>query len=177
MISKQTKHTIRQYLVILFALFIAYIAVWSTVYLDQNNSTESPVWSIGTETIQTPTAEANDVPTAPQRQIDPCTMPSVTCNEMIRTVTAYNTVSGQTDSSPCISANGTDICKGMAEGKNYVATNELPFGSKVKIDGKIYEVVDRTNSRYAYRYDIAMPSDKIQEAKQWGVRQLSIEVL
>lgn len=108
-----------------------------------------------------------------------CGLSSVECpdEQMIRTVTAYNTVEEQCDSTPCISANGTDICKGMAEGKHYVATNELPFGTLVEIAGTVYEVVDRTNSRYQYRYDIAFPADQIQEAIAFGVKNLPITII
>lgn len=92
-----------------------------------------------------------------------------------RVVTAYNPVPEQTDETPCIAANGTDICAGMAAGEKYVATNELPFGKKVKINGEIYTVVDRTNSRYDYRYDIAFPADQVETAQEWGRKTLQIE--
>lgn len=113
-----------------------------------------------------------------------CSLKVIECpnekpGQMIRTVTAYNTVKEQTDGNPCISANGTDICKGMQNGKHYVATNELAFGTKVKISGTIYEVVDRTNARYTYRYDIAFGSspEQLKAAKDWGRKDLPIEIV
>lgn len=117
--------------------------------------------------------------------VDYCTLDTIVCPNEVqpkvlgnRVVTAYNPVRGQTDGDPCISASGVDICVGMAIGKHYIATNELPFGSIVQINGINYEVVDRTSSRYANRYDIAFPADQIKEAREWGkrVEQIMIEL-
>jgi len=56
-----------------------------------------------------------------------------------------------------------------------VATNELPFGTLIEIDGEIYEVLDRTNSRYKYLYDIWHPSK--EEALQFGRQNKHIKVI
>ena len=85
-----------------------------------------------------------------------------------RTVTAYSSTPEETDDTPFITASGQTVRKGI------VATNELAIGSLVKIDGRVYEVQDRTNARYQYLYDIWMPSK--QEALDWGKRTLKIEL-
>ena len=85
-----------------------------------------------------------------------------------RTVTAYSSTPEETDDTPFITASGQTVRSGI------VATNELAFGTLVKIDGKVYEVQDRTNARYQYLYDIWMPSK--QEALDWGKRTLKIEL-
>lgn len=113
----------------------------------------------------------------PKRENVPAEAEKAQDAPMWRTVTAYNPVPGQTDGDPCRSANGTDICAGMARGEHYVATNELPFGTKVQISGEIYTVVDRTNSRYAYRYDIAFPADQIEKAIEFGKKTLQVEII
>jgi len=91
-------------------------------------------------------------------------------------VTAYNAVPEQTDSSPCISADGTDVCQ---TDLNIVAANFLPFGTKIRIPqyfgDTIFEVHDRMNARYNYRVDVLM--DSVQQAKQFGIRTLEIEIL
>lgn len=90
------------------------------------------------------------------------------------TITAYNTVPEQTSGNPCISASGINICEGMELGHNYVACNFCNFGMYVEIEGKIYEVVDRTSTEFSNRIDIAMPADQIQEARDWGARELEV---
>lgn len=91
-------------------------------------------------------------------------------------VTAYNPVPEQTDSSPCITADGTDVCK---QEMNIVAANWLPFGAKVIIPDmfgeRIFEVRDRMHSRFSERLDVLMYSR--DEAKRFGARWLKVIVL
>ena len=96
----------------------------------------------------------------------------------LRNVTAYNVgIEAQTDSTPCIGATGEDLCEALANGEKVVATNELPLGSKVKIAGVIYTVKDRMNSRFNYRYDIAMSEDEYQRAINFGIQVLEVEII
>ncbi len=92
-------------------------------------------------------------------------------------VTAYNAVPEQTDSTPCITADGTNICANP--NLKIVAANWLPFGTKIRIPeyfgNTIFEVRDRMNSRYPYRVDVLM--DSIPAAKKFGVRYLKIEII
>ncbi len=91
-------------------------------------------------------------------------------------VTAYNSTIGQTDSTPCITASGYNLCKHDKE--NVVATNYLPFGTKIRFPEldphKIYTVVDRMNERYNARMDIWMKSK--EEARSFGMKYLTVEV-
>jgi hypothetical protein len=52
------------------------------------------------------------------------------------TVTAYNSEVGQCDSTPCITANGFNVCEHGIE--DTVAANWLPFGAKNKDAGIIW---------------------------------------
>jgi 3D (Asp-Asp-Asp) domain-containing protein len=83
----------------------------------------------------------------------------------------------QTDSSPCITANGFNVCEHGIE--DTVATNYLPFGTRVRIPElfgeRVFVVRDRMNARYYRKFDIWM-KDKA-EAIQFGVRVAEIEVL
>jgi len=92
-------------------------------------------------------------------------------------VTAYNAVPEQTDATPCITADGTDICANPQ--LKIVAANWLPFGTKIRIPeyfgNTIFEVRDRMNSRYPYRLDVLM--DSIPAAKEFGIRYLKIEII
>ena len=92
-------------------------------------------------------------------------------------ITAYNSDPAQTDSTPCITANGFNLCEHGIE--DTVAANFLPFGTKIRIPelfgDRIFTVRDRMNSRYHSRLDIWMKSKA--DAKQFGVKSAIVEVL
>lgn len=92
-------------------------------------------------------------------------------------ITAYNSEPGQTDNSPCITANGFNVCENGVE--DTIAANFLPFGSKVKIPGlfgdRVFVVRDRMNKRFSNRVDVWM-IDK-PDAIKFGVKVAKIEVL
>ncbi|MFZ5390977.1 MAG: hypothetical protein ACOZAJ_01735 [Patescibacteria group bacterium] len=88
-------------------------------------------------------------------------------------VTAYSSTPDQTDDTPFITARGTTVRPGI------VAANFLPFGAMIRMPShfgnQVFVVEDRMNTRYDKRVDIWMESR--QQAKQWGLRQVAIEVL
>ncbi|MBU0546445.1 3D domain-containing protein [Patescibacteria group bacterium] len=92
--------------------------------------------------------------------------------------TAYSSSVSQTDDSPCITANGFDVC---ANGKEeIIANNHLKMGTKVRIPelygDRIFTVSDRMNRRYGEgRIDIWMSS--YDRAVEFGVKKLKIEVV
>ena len=91
--------------------------------------------------------------------------------------TAYSSTPEQTDDTPCITANGFDVCQNNQV--NVVAANFLPFGTKIRIPelygNNILVVQDRMNARYGYgRIDIWHPSKT--EAVQFGVKRIKIEI-
>lgn len=92
-------------------------------------------------------------------------------------ITAYSSTRDQTDSSPCITASGFNVCKHNTE--NVIAANFLPFGTRVKIPelfgDQEFVVEDRMNTRHAHRVDIWMTSRT--RAKQFGVKSAHIMVL
>lgn len=85
-------------------------------------------------------------------------------------VTAYNTLEEQTDSTPCISASGKNVC-GLSECT--IAMNGVPFGTVITIDTVgTCTVVDRKNARYSHEWiDINFDKD-INGALSFGVREL-----
>jgi len=109
--------------------------------------------------------------------------PTLTKNKIVRTetdrktykvsVSAYSSTPDQTDDSPFITAQGTYVRDGI------VATNFLPFGTKIKIPDafgdKIFTVEDRMNKRYWYNVDIWFPAR--EPAKEFGRKTLTIEVI
>lgn len=88
-------------------------------------------------------------------------------------VTAYSSTPDQTDDSPFITANGTYVGDGI------IATNFLPFGTKVKFPeysgDKIYTVQDRMAKKNSHKIDIWMPSRGA--AMNFGVKKLAYEVV
>ena len=99
--------------------------------------------------------------------------------EMVLEVTAYNAGDpSQTDDSPCISASGEDICLALANGHKRCAANFVPFGTRLHIqDFGECTVVDRMNSRYPLRVDIAMDADEKHRALKFGIKNLEIKIL
>jgi len=92
-------------------------------------------------------------------------------------VTAYNSEPGQTDNSPCITANNFNVCDYGVE--DTVAANFLPFGSKVKIPElfgeRVFTVRDRMNRRFSNRVDVWMQEKP--DAVNFGVKIAKIVVL
>lgn len=124
-------------------------------------------------------AEAEPVFYGPEVNPDPAT--TTPKYRVIRTsthiMTAYNSEVGQTDDSPCITANGFDVCKHGIE--DTIAANFLKFGTKVQIPelfgDRVFVVRDRMNKRYPSRVDIWML--KRQDALKFGVRTATIQVI
>ena len=125
---------------------------------------------------------------------DPCGLETVVCEEeevheptkvtkgglpQAVTVTAYTSYANQTDSTPCISADGSNICDRYAEGELICATNDHPLGTTLHVHGYgVCTVADRMNSRYTGtgRVDIYLGYDT-PAALQWGVKQVIVKTI
>ena len=83
--------------------------------------------------------------------------------QVLATITAYNTVPEQTDNTPCLGAGG-NIC-----GRNNVVAcpRSIPLGTWVIIDDIYYQCLDRLAIKYDDRFDISFDKD-IQGAKDFG---------
>ncbi len=92
-------------------------------------------------------------------------------------ITAYNSEAAQTDSSPCITANGFNVCEHGVE--DTIGANFLKLGTKVRIPelfgDQIFVVRDRMNKRFSNRVDVWMIEK--QDALKFGVKNAKIEVL
>lgn len=76
----------------------------------------------------------------------------------------------QTDSTPCITAVGTRVRRGV------VASNFLPIGTLLEIDGETFIVEDRMSSRYdGYYIDIFFPHT--DEALEFGKQKQTITII
>ena len=96
----------------------------------------------------------------------------------IRQVTAYNSVEWQADETPCIAADGTDICERHRAGERICASNAFPFGTRLALHGDektiTCVVADRMNSRYPNRVDLFMDKD-VDAAISFGIQELYVE--
>jgi len=100
-------------------------------------------------------------------------------SETIRVVTAYNVGDpSQTDDTPCIAANGEDICSALAKGEMRCAANFVPLGSHLYVDKiGVCVVTDRMNRRYRNRVDIAMEKHEHRKARRFGRQKLHVKIL
>lgn len=86
--------------------------------------------------------------------------------------TAYNSLPGQTDDAPWVTASGTRCREGV------IAANHLPLGTKVMIEGfgnRVFTVEDRMNKRYNKRIDIWFRH--YDDARNFGVRKVKYYIL
>ncbi|MCK5876664.1 MAG: 3D domain-containing protein [Candidatus Marithrix sp.] len=94
------------------------------------------------------------------------------------TATAYNSLPGQTDSTPNLAAWGDILKPGM---KSIAVSRDLiPKGlshnARVKIEGfdGTYVVLDKMNKRWKKKIDIYMGKDA-KAARQWGKKKVNIK--
>ena len=92
-------------------------------------------------------------------------------------LTAYNSDKAQCDDSPCITANGFNVCKHGIE--DTVAANFLPMGTKIRIPAlfgdRIFVVRDRMAKRHQNRVDIWMKN--YSSAIKFGIKTATIEIV
>jgi hypothetical protein len=71
-------------------------------------------------------------------------------------VTGYNTVAGQTDSTPCIAASGADIC---GRHDAVACPRGISLGTVVEIRGTTFICEDRLAKKFDTRFDISCDKD------------------
>lgn len=103
----------------------------------------------------------------------PMAAPREPVKTMVVVATAYNSLPGQTDSTPDITASGTRTRHGV------VAANFLRIGTNVRFPdlygNTIFIVEDRMNARYGLgRVDIWM--ENYSDAKIFGAKRLVMEI-
>lgn len=94
----------------------------------------------------------------------------IVSQEQVGVFTAYTASVDETDNDPTITASNQEVRIGI------VANNCLPFGTKVKVKNRIYEVQDRMNSRFGCdKFDIYMCD--YSNAINFGRRALQYEII
>jgi 3D (Asp-Asp-Asp) domain-containing protein len=97
---------------------------------------------------------------------------------LVREVTAYNVGRRrQTSDSPCIGATGENLCRLVAQGLKVCAANFVAPETILDIEGYGECIVlDRMHRRFAHRVDIAMRTDEVDRALEFGVQRRQVEV-
>ena len=94
----------------------------------------------------------------------------VSIPEMSGIFTAYNATVSQTDSTPTITASNQTVKDGI------VANNCLPFGTKIRVNDRVFEIQDRMNKRYGCEnFDIYM--HEYSDAITFGKQTLNYEII
>lgn len=90
-----------------------------------------------------------------------------------RQVTGYTLRPEETDDSPCIGASGRDLCALRAVGVNICASNNISFGTKIRVGEIECYVLDRMNSRYQ-NGEVDIVFDSPNDAINFGRQALQI---
>ena len=95
--------------------------------------------------------------------------------------TAYTSTANQTDTTPCISASGKNICRMYQRGIKIIAVSRdlrkrYPYGSIVIIEGQRYQVEDTMNKRYSRRIDIYFGKEH-RKAYRWKNRVVDMQIV
>jgi|SRR5579872_926077 len=77
-------------------------------------------------------------------------------HDVLAYVTGYNTIPGQTDSTPCVAASGADIC-GRRDA--VACPRHIGLGTTVEIHGATYICEDRLAKKFDTRFDISCDKD------------------
>ncbi len=94
----------------------------------------------------------------------------VSVSEMSGIFTAYNATVSQTDSTPTITASNKKVKDG------FIANNCLPFGTKIRVNNRVFEIQDRMNKRYGCEnFDIYM--HEYDDAVTFGKQTLKYEII
>jgi len=94
----------------------------------------------------------------------------IVSQKQVGVFTAYTASVDETDEDPTITASNQEVRKGI------IANNCLPFGTKIKVKDRIYEVQDRMNERFGCnKFDIYMCD--YYDAINFGRRELQYEII
>lgn len=88
------------------------------------------------------------------------------------TVTAYSSSVDETDDTPFITANGEHVGHGTL-----ACPTKYPFGTKIKIEGRVYTCKDRMNARYRNIEHFDVWQGSKEEALNFGKKEVTVEVL
>lgn len=118
--------------------------------------------------------EKNDVVAEPEIKIE-------VKKKLWVTATAYSSTPWQTDNTPCITSTGYNVCN---KNKNIIAVSRdlvrsLGYHRQVRLPSlygsEIFYIEDTMNARFINRIDVH--HDSIEDARDFGVKRIEIEVI
>ena len=89
--------------------------------------------------------------------------------EVVANVSAYTASVEECGKDDGITASGVPVQEG------HIAADDLPFGTKVIIEGRTYTVTDRFGGGYRNRIDIFMPSRA--SAERFGRKHITVYIV
>lgn len=157
------KSPIESVLIAIMVLVLSYAAMPAAAFADEDTGPDMDYVALQISTMQNSLRDYGQLPSSDERG------PSYTITVP---ATAYNSLPGQTDDTPFITASGTTTRHGV------LAANFLPIGTRVKIPelygDQVFIVEDRMNARYWYKVDIWMES--YEDAINFGVQNVTLEI-
>lgn len=116
-----------------------------------------------------------EAPTTKPKPVTPPKAPKLK-KTMILEISGYSSTKDQTDDTPCIAAHRIDICSRKAAGEKLCATNVVPIGTTLAIDGLgTCTVADHMAKRMDHHVDWYFTSRKA--AKQFGRKNRTVTVV
>lgn len=100
---------------------------------------------------------------------------AITTSLLVIVITLFTTVEARTYDVSAYTWSGNRMANGEYPHVGAVAADDLPLGTKIRINGKVYVVKDRFGGGYTNRLDIYM--DSHQEAINFGRQYLEVEVI
>lgn len=139
--------------------------------------------------LSTPPAVEEPAPVAQAAEPSPMTIPDALVADNAndgtwRYVTAYTSEESQTDGTPCIAADGSNICERWQEGETLCGANWVPFGTLLIIDNQeepdgedaiVCKVADRMSSKHPNGVDLYMGYNT-EAALEFGRQTLFVKV-
>jgi len=95
--------------------------------------------------------------------------PMVKYREAVMNTSAYTASEAECGKTDGITASGAPAEEGIT-----IASDDLPFGTEVVIDGHTYIVQDRFGGNYRNRIDIYM--DSVSRANTFGRREILVQI-
>lgn len=154
----------KEEVLLLFLLGFGLISIHLQGKIEQCEASKQPIATETVETVESTDPGIKYGPALPHRQ----------SSGFKRTVVAYNSTANQTDSTPCLSADGSNICQLYIDGENVCAANFVKLGTLLEVEGLGTCVVhDRMNTRFPNSVDWFM-GDDVAAAIKFGKRTLNV---
>lgn len=176
-IKQFIKRLIKEILVLIGILFLLNVAVEKVKTIDINQFKKVVINFDNPASEVLAKADAYVVAESEEIQAPVISQPEISLGEIKADsfhksgeFSAYTASEAETDSDPKTMASGKEVYEGA------IANNCLPFGTKIKVNGKVKVVEDRMNSRYdCDNFDIYFTD--YNQAVEFGRKTMDYELI